>query len=187
MNRYILTAVVLIVSSTAIYSQRLLKGQKGFEATIGMVSNRKAMQQNFYLQAGMTINGKNGGYQLWSAEYARRTFEFESYPIPVETYLAEGGYSFALLSDRGKNISLNLGISGAAGYEIINQNNEILPNGAVIEARGGFVYGAGGRLSMEMYLNDHILLLVQGRVKGLWGTSAEQFRPSAGIGIRYIF
>lgn len=179
--------VVLLISSTTIYSQRLIKGQKGFETSIGIVSGQKAIHNNFYIQAGMTINGKNGGYQLWSAEYARRTFEFESYPIPVETYLAEGGYSFVLLGDRAKNISLNLGITGTAGYEVINNSNNILPNGAVVQAKNGIVYGAGGRLSLETYLSDHFLLLVQGRIKALWGTSAEQFRPSAGAGLRYIF
>nr|WP_236854337.1 conjugal transfer protein TraO [Chryseobacterium sp. MEBOG07] len=30
-------------------------------------------------------------------------------------------------------------------------------------------------------------MLVQGRTKAVWGTSVERFRPSAGIGIRYIF
>lgn len=187
MNRFIITVILLMVSSTAIYSQRLIKGQKGFEASVGIVSGQKEIHNNFYLQAGMIINGKNGNYQLCSAEYLRRTHEFESYPIPVETYLAEGGYSFALFGDLSKNISLNLGVTGVAGYEIINNSNSILPNGAVLEGKDGFVYGAGGRLSLETYLSDHFLLLIQGRIKGLWGTSADQFRPSAGAGLRYIF
>nr|WP_254640271.1 conjugal transfer protein TraO [Chitinophaga sp. GbtcB8] len=32
-----------------------------------------------------------------------------------------------------------------------------------------------------------MVFLVQGRVKALWGTSREQFRPSAGIGLRVNF
>lgn len=187
MNRFFITVVLLVTSTTALYSQRLIKGQKGFEATLGIVSSQKAIQNNYYIQAGMTINGKKGNYQIWSAEYSRRTYEFESYPIPVETMLAEGGYSFMLFGDLAKNISLNFGITGGAGYEIINNSNRLLPNGAVLEGRDGFVYGAGTRLSLETYLSDHFVLLLQGMVKVLWGTSAEQFSPSAGAGLRYIF
>jgi hypothetical protein len=187
MNKIITTVILLMVSTTVLYSQRLIKGQKGFEATFGMVADQKAIHNNFYLQAAMTINGKSGNYQFLSAEYSRRTHEFENYLIPVDTYLGEGGYSLVLFGDLSKSISLNLGISAVVGYEIINNSNSILPSGAVIEAKDGFVYGAGARLSLETYLTDHFVLLVQGRAKGLWGTSAEQFRPSAGVGIRYIF
>ncbi|RLJ75114.1 conjugal transfer protein TraO [Pedobacter alluvionis] len=187
MNRIIFTIVLLTVGNTILYGQRLIRGQKGFEVTAGFVSKEQSIHSNFYIQAGMTINGKNGNYQLWSAEYSRRTHEFEGYPIPVETILAEGGYSFSLVGDRAKNISLNLGISGVVGYEIINNSKNTLPNGALIEAEDAFVYGAGGRLSLETYLTDHIVLLVQGRAKAIWGTSAGHFRPAAGIGLRYQF
>lgn len=187
MNRFIMIAMLLLLSSTAIYAQRLITGQKGFEATVGVILGQTLVHHNFYLQAGMTINTKNGNYQFYAAEYSRRTHEFEIYLIPVETMLAEGGYSLALFSDLGKNISLNLGISGVAGYEIINNSNNLLPNGAVIQAKDGLVYGVGGQLSFETYLGDHLVLLAHARVKALWGTSAEQFRPSAGVGLRYIF
>lgn len=187
MNRYFLTIIMVVVSVTALQAQRLIKGQKGFEANIGLISDKKSLHDEFYIQAGMTINGKNGRYQLWAVEYCRKKYEFENYVIPVETYSAEGGYSFVLFGDWSKNISLNMGITGVAGYEVINRNERLLSNGGVIQNKDSFIYGGGLRLSLETYLGNHLVMLVQGRTKAVWGTSLENFRPSAGLGVRYIF
>lgn len=187
MNTYIFTMLMLLISTTSATAQRMIKGQKGFEATIGLNSDKKPIREYFYVQAGMTINGRNGSYQLWAFEYARKKHEFESFAIPVETYTIEGGYSFVLLGDWRKYVSLNFGLTGLAGYEVINKSENLLANGAVIQNKDGFLYGGALRLSLEAYLTDHILLLVQGKTKAVWGTSLEKIRPSLGVGIRYIF
>ncbi|PIF45335.1 conjugative transposon protein TraO [Chryseobacterium sp. 52] len=187
MYKYLVAIIIVVLSTTGVSAQRLMRGQKGFEISMGLISDKRSLHDNFYVQAGMTINEKRGNYQLWAVEYARKKHEFETYIIPVESYLAEGGYSICLLGDRAKNISLNLGVTGLLGYETINRGESSLPNGAVIQDKNSFIYGGGVRLSLETYLTDHFVLLLQGRVKGIWGTSVEQFRPSAGVGIRYIF
>jgi hypothetical protein len=187
MAKYILTLVLSLSAMTSIFAQRLIKGQKGFEGTIGIVSDKKPFHDYFYIQAGLTVNGKNGSYQFYGLEYSQKKHGFESYSIPVETLTGEGGYSFPLLRDWGKNISLNLGFTAIAGYEIFNHGETALSNGAVIQNKDSFIYGAGLRLSIETYLTDHLLILVQGKVKGIWGTSVENFRPASGIGLRYIF
>jgi hypothetical protein len=99
----------------------------------------------------------------------------------------EGGYSFYLFADIRKNISLNAAITGLIGYETINRGNDILYDGAKILNEENFIYGAVGKLSLETYLSDHFVLLVQARAKVLWGASLEQLRPSTGIGLRYNF
>lgn len=179
--------IMLILNITAIYAQRLIKGQKGFEVSTGMIAAKKPLHDGFYVQAGMTINAKNGNYQFWAVEYTHKKHQFERFSIPVETYSAQGGYSFVLLGDWAKNISLNLGIGGVAGYEVINNGENILPNGAVIQNEDSFIYGGVVQLLLETYLNDHFVMLLQGKTKAVWGTSVEKIRPSAGLGLRYIF
>lgn len=80
-----------------------------------------------------------------------------------------------------------MGVTGVVGYEVFNRNEPLLPNGAIIQNKDSFIYGGGLRLSLETYLGDHLVMLVQGRTKVVWGTSVERFRPSAGVGLRYIF
>jgi Conjugative transposon protein TraO len=187
MAKYIFTIILCLFLCGSIYAQRLLKGQIGFEALVGAVSDKKPIHDYYFIQTGLTINAKNGSYKFWTLEYAQKKNRFETYNIPVESFITEGGYSVPLLRDWGKNISLNMGLSGIIGYEVFNNGESLLPNGAVIQNTDSFIYGGGVRLTIETYLSDHMLFIMQGKTKGIWGTSIEHFRPSAGLGLRYIF
>lgn len=39
-------------------------------------------------------------------------------------------------------------------------------------------------MSLEFFVSDRIVLLLQGKALALWDTSQKQFRPSSGMGIR---
>lgn len=167
-------------------SQRMLPKQKGLEVNAGVLSNDK-IGNDYYLNAAMTVNGKNGNYQLWALEYTHQYHNYKNIGVPQETYTAEGGWSFFLLGDACKNITVNAAITGVLGYETVNGGEQLLYDGAKIVSEDNFIYGAGARLSLETYLSDHFVLLLQGRTKVLWGTDMKQFRPSAGVGLRFNF
>lgn len=169
-----------------VQAQRMLPKQKGLEINAGTLSNENPAR-NYYLNIGLTINGKNGNYQLYALEYSHQYSNYKNLRIPHETYVAEAGYSFFLLGDSGKNITLNAAIAGVAGYESINRGEDLLFDGAKIISEDNFIYGAGGRLSFETYLSDRFVLILQGRTKILWGTDLKQLRPSAGVGLRFNF
>lgn len=185
MKTYIYTIMFILMGITT-QAQRMLPKQKGLEVNTGVLSDDK-IGNDYYLNIGLTVNGKNGNYQLWSLEYAHQYHSYKTLRIPQETYTAEGGYSFFLLGDARKNITLNAAITGVFGYESINRGEATLYDGAKILSEDNFIYGAGGRLTLETYLSDRLVLLLQGRIKALWGTDMEQFRPSAGAGLRVNF
>jgi len=178
--------MLVLMGITSSQAQRMLPKQKGLEINIGVLSDDK-IGNDYYISAAMTVNGKNGNYQLWALEYTHKYHDYIDLRIPQETYSAEGGYSFFLLGDAQKNIMLNLGITGVVGYEIINRGEAMLYDGAKILSEDNFIYGAGGRLTFETYLSDRFVLVLQGRTKVLWGTDLQQFRPSAGVGLRFNF
>jgi hypothetical protein len=60
--------VLAMLSMTAVQAQRMLPKQKGLEINAGMLS--KDISDNYYLNLTLTVNGKNGSYWIWSAEYA---------------------------------------------------------------------------------------------------------------------
>ena len=186
MKKYIYTVMLIFMAITVTQAQRMLPKQKGLEISAGVLSDDK-IGDDYYISAAMTVNGKNGNYQLWALEYTHQYHDYKALRIPQETYTAEGGYSFFLLGDVRKNITLNFGITGVVGYESINRGEAMLDDGAKILSEDNFVYGAGGRLTFEMYLSDRFVLVLQGRTKVLWGTDLEQFRPSAGVGLRFNF
>lgn len=186
MKKYIYTMMFALIGITIAQAQRMLPKQKGLEVNTGTLSDDHS-GRNYYLNIGMTINGKNGNYQLWALEYTQQYDEYKDLRLPQETYTGEGGYSFFLLGDARKNITLNVAITGVLGYESINRGETLLYDGAKILSEDNFIYGAGGRLSFETYLSDRFVLILQGRTKVLWGTDLEQFRPSAGLGLRFNF
>lgn len=186
MKKYIYTMMFAFMGITIVQAQRMLPKQKGLEVNAGTLSDDDS-SRNYYLNIGMTVNAKNGNYQLWALEYTHQYNEYKDLRLPQETYTAEGGYSLFLLGDARKNITLNVAITGVLGYESINRREALLFDGAKILTKDNFIYGAGGRLSFETYLSDHCVLILQGRTKVLWGTDLEQFRPSAGLGLRINF
>jgi len=186
MKKYIYTVILVLVGITVAQAQRMLPKQKGIELNAGILSNDK-IGNDYYLNIGMTVNGKNGNYQLWAMEYTHRYQDYKGIRIPQETFTAEGGCSFFLLGDARKNITLNLGISGIAGYESINRGEPLLYDGAKILDEDNFIYGAGGRITFEIYLSDRFVLVFAGRTKVLWGTDLKKLRPSSGVGLRFNF
>lgn len=184
MKKYIYTVMFVLLGITVAQAQRMLPKQKGLELNAGVLSDDK-IGNDYYLNIGLTINGKNGNYKLFALEYTHQYYDYKKLQIPLETYTAEGSYSFFLLGDARKNFTLNAGITAVAGYESINRGETMLYDGAKILDEDNFIYGAGGRLTFETYLSDWLVLVLQGRTKVFWGTDLEQFRPFAGVGLRF--
>lgn len=186
MTKYIYTVICLMTMITATNAQRMLPGQKGVEINTGTLFSRQ-LRHNYYFNAGLAMMKNEGNYVLVALEYTHERSTYKAKQIPLETYTAEAGYSLRLLSDARKWMNLNGTLTAVAGYERINKGDSILFDGSQINTKGGLVYGAGGRLSLETYLNDRLVLLIQGNAKLLWNTSRDRLRPSAGIGLRYNF
>lgn len=185
MKKYIMVFVLLLVSFQG-YSQRMIYKQKALEVSSGILST-KEIGSNYYVNLTLNSFARRGGYWIWSIEYQRKTSQYKQWQIPLESYLGEIGYSTQLLSDAGKLITLNLGLTAVAGYEMVNRGDSLLMDGAKLLNKDGMVYGTAGRLSLETYLSDQVVILLQGRIKVLWGSDFEEFRPSAGIGFRFNF
>lgn len=177
---------MVIMPFTSLLAQRLLPYQKGLQVSVGMFSNDKP-KNNYYVNLELTGNHKKGNYHFFSAEYQRRTAFYSDSPVPIETYLLSGGYSFHLIGLPDKSVNLNAGIEGSGGYQQINRDKLLLTDGSQISNESSFVYGTGGRLTLETYLTNFIIISIQARAKYVWGTDYNRFRPSAGIGLRFNF
>ncbi|MGJ1335281.1 conjugal transfer protein TraO [Sphingobacterium siyangense] len=185
MIKYIFAVMLAVLSIAAAQAQRMMPQQKGLEVNAGMLS--KEISDNYYLNLTLTVNGKNGSYWIWGAEYTHQFSGYREIQIPLETYTGEIGYSLQLLGDARKTFTLNAGLTAVGGYETINRSEVMLYDGSKILDEDNFIYGAGGRLSFETYLSDRFVLLLQGRTKVLWDTDLKQFRTSAGVGLRFNF
>lgn len=178
--------IMLCLISSLVNAQRMTPKQKAFEINVGTFAEPR-IGKNFYVNAGFVVYGKKANYQLYGLEYSRQTVNYKSLSIPIENYMAEAGYGFYLMGDYKRSINLYTAVSATVGYESINNGNSELPDGGLIVDQDNFIYGAAGRLSLETYVTDHLVLLIQAKVKVLWNTDLEQFRPSIGFGFRFNF
>jgi hypothetical protein len=90
------------------------------------------------------------------------------------------------LSDWHKTFFLSAGASALAGYETVNWDDKLLPDGATVNNRDVFLYGGALTLEAEIYITDRIVLLANVRERLLAGSSAGKFNTQSGIGIKYI-
>ena len=74
--------------------------------------------------------------------------------------LLQLGYMQSLLSDRGKNIFTYLGGSALGGYEELNEEKSLLPDGVTLLDRPRLVYGGTMHSSVECFLSDRQLLVL---------------------------
>jgi hypothetical protein len=128
----------------------------------------------------MTTYAKHGNKWVVGAEFMGRYYPYREVRIPVTQFTGEGGYYLNFLSDPTKTVLFSLGASALVGYETSNWGKKLLYDGSKLQDKDSFIYGGAITLEMETYLTDRIVLLLNGRQRVLWGSSAGQFRTQFG-------
>lgn len=167
-------------------AQQMIPKQKGFEISYSVFPNSPE-KQNYALAAGLVTYAKNGNYWFGLAEYSRKYYEYRNYDIPIDTYLLNAGYSFYLVGDSMRNVNLNLGLGSLVGYEQVNRNKPILYDGSLLDSTESFVYGVSGKLSLESYLTEYIVFIVDGQLRFLQNSQLGTLHSLIGLGLRYNF
>ena len=73
------------------------------------------------------------------------------------------------------------------GYEQLNKDKKLLPDGATLLDRSRFIYGGAVYGSMEVFLTDRILFLIKAQGWLLFGSDVHRFRPAVSAGLRFNF
>ena len=78
-------------------------------------------------------------------------------------------------------------ISALGGYEQLNKDKKLLPDGATLLNRSRFVYGGSVHGSVEVFLTDRVLFLIKAQGRLLFGSDVHCFRPAVSAGLRFNF
>lgn len=186
MNKLLIALLLIIVVNTELYAQQMIPKQTGFEISYSVFPGSPE-KQNYVLALGLVSYKHNGNYFFGLAEYSRKYVEYKEYDIPIDTFLLNGGYSFYLWGDSMRNFNINLGISGIAGYEQINRGKAKLYDGSLLAGTESFIYGAGSKLSLESYLTEHLVFIVNGQLRFQLDSQLGMLRSLLGFGLRYNF
>ena len=171
-------------------AQRLIPKQRGIEVlgSIPLIKGEKLFTgDNFGIGISLTRYLKRENYTFVGVEYEQQNMPYRSYNVKLKDALLQVGYMHPVLSDRGKNVLLYGGISALGGYEQLNEDKKLLPDGATLLDRSRFVYGGAVHGSVEVFLTDRVLFLIKAQGRFLFGTDVHRFRPAVSAGLRFNF
>ena len=189
-KKLILSACVAVAMAFSLpsHAQRLIPKQKGMEVvgSVPLVKGEKFFaKDNFCVGVSLTRYLKRENYSFVGVEYEQQNMPYRSYDVKLKDALLQVGYMHPVLSDRGKNVFLYSGISALGGYEQLNEDKKLLPDGATLLDRSRFVYGGAVHASVEVFLTDRVLFLVKAQGRFLFGTDVHRFRPALSAGLRF--
>ncbi len=185
---FLFVCVVAMALAVPSHAQRLIPKQKGIEVvgSVPLVKGEKLFtKDNFGVGISLTRYLKRENYAFVLAEYEQQALPYRSYGVPMRDALLHIGYMHPILSDRGKNVFLYGGISALGGYEELNEDKKLLPDGATLLDRSRFIYGGAVHSSVEVFLTDRLLFLVKAQGRFLFGTDVHRFRPALSAGFRF--
>lgn len=191
-NKLILSACVTVAMTFSLpsHAQRLIPGQKGIEVvgSLPIIKGEKLFaKDNFGVGVSLTRYLKRENYTFVLAEYEQQNMPYRDYGVKLKDALLHLGYMHPILSDNGKNVFLYGGTSALSGYEELNGDKKLLPDGATLLDRSRFVYGGAVHGSVEVFLTDRLLFLVKAQGCFLFGTDVHHFRPALSAGLRFNF
>ncbi|MCG2649722.1 conjugal transfer protein TraO [Alloprevotella tannerae] len=189
-NKIILTICLAVAMTFSLpsHAQRLIPKQKGIEVvgSVPLIKGEKLFaKDNFGVGVSLTRYLKRENYTFVEVEYEQQNMPYRSYNVKLKDALLQVGYMHPILSDNGKNVFLYAGISALGGYEELNEDKNLLPDGATLLDRSRFVYGGAVHGSVEVFLTDRLLFLVKAQGRLLFGSDVHRFRPALSAGLRF--
>ena len=191
MKRWLSMMVCVMVAMAAAmpsYAQRLIPKQRGIEVigSVPLIKGEKFLAAgNFGMGAALTRYLGRENYTFVMAEYEQQNMPYKSYNVKLKDALLQVGYMHPVLSDRGKNVFLYGGISALGGYEQLNGDKKLLPDGATLFDRSRFVYGGALHGSIELFFTDKVLFVLKAQGRFIFGTDVHRFRPALSAGFRF--
>lgn len=189
-KKLILSACIAVATAFSLpsHAQRLIPKQKGMEVvgSVPLIKEEKLFaEDNFGVGVSLTRYLKRENYAFVLAEYEQQNMPYRDYGVKLKDALLHLGYMHPILSDNGKNVFLYGGISALGGYEELNEDKKLLPDGATLLDRSRFVYGGAVHGSVEVFLTDKVLFLVKAQGRLLLGADVHRFRPALSAGLRF--
>ena len=183
-------AAVAMAFSLPSQAQRLIPKQRGIEVvgSVPLIKGEKFLAADkFSMGVSLTQYLSRENYTFVMAEYEQQNMPYRSYNVKLKDALLQVVYMHPILSDRDKNVFLYGGISALGGYEQLNKDKKLLPDGATLLDRSRFIYGGAVHGSVEVFLTDRVLFLVKAQGSFLFGTDVHCFRPAVSAGLRFNF
>jgi hypothetical protein len=138
----------------------------------GIISYNYFLDRHDFIDAGLLMTASKFKY-------------VSDIKIPYNDFTFNLGYSKNVYFNYQNTFNINIGAGGVFGYEAINNGDKNLSNGAVIESKSGFIYGAYIGIDFDYAIQDELSITLRANQYYHSNSSLGEFIPFVGIGIRY--
>lgn len=185
-----LLSLLLGAIGQPVSAQRLLPNQNGLEVMGGIVFQPRVSNPinsgDFSVEAGYNHYFRVGNYLSVTADYEQRHYTYQEWRIPIQDALLQVSYNHPLVMNRGRDFLLYAGIAVVGGYELVNNGETIMPNGAMLQNQSRWIYGVSPMVSFETYLCDRLVFVLRGEGRFLFNQQTYLIRPTVQAGLRII-
>lgn len=185
-----LLSLLLGAIGQPVSAQRLLPNQNGLEVMGGIVFQPRVSNpinsRDFSVEAGYNHYFRVGNYLSVTADYEQRHYTYQEWRIPIQDALLQVSYNHPLVMNRGRDFLLYAGIAVVGGYELVNNGETIMPNGATLQNQSRWIYGVSPMVSFETYLCDRLVFVLRGEGRFLFNQQTYLIRPTVQAGLRII-
>lgn len=145
-----------------------------------------------YIDNGFGIDATYNHYLTQDAKlhvgvfFSSFTQDFRAEEIPNSIVTLNASYNQVVWANYSKAVRISLGLGAVAGYEWINNGEDRLPSGAIVNGENTFIYGLSGGGEADITLTDQFSLLLQFIEYYHINSDTGNFMPYASIGLRYF-
>lgn len=110
----------------------------------------------------------------------------QGFSIPYNNFTLNIGYFNNIIEALNRKFTASLGAGPVVGYEIINNGEQELSTGALVNNSSEFIYGGFIGAELDFYLSESFSII--GKANQYYHPSSDlgQFAFFGGVGIRYI-
>lgn len=179
MKNYLQIPLIILLGTISAFSQ-----SGNYASSVGLSGGYA--EDGFGIMATYNYHLNRNRYAQLSV-FAAIAEDKGSFDIPYNIFTVQPGYFIKVWEQKNfKKYGVNLGGGGIFGYEVINNGNSLLSNGAILDAKSQFIYGVFIGVEGEITLSNDFSLLIKANEYYHANSDVGQFYPYAGLGLRYF-
>lgn len=143
-------------------------------------------QDGFAANAGFNYYLDRSSYVQGAVYLSFANNEQNGFDVPYNNFTLNVGYFKNIYASLNRKFYAAIGGGGVIGYEVINNGNEELEGGVLIDNTSELLYGAFVGAEIDIYLSETFSLIA--KVNEYYHPSSDlgNFTFYGGAGIRYI-
>lgn len=181
MRSFFVLMLFLMIKVTSVSAQRISNYSSSMEISGGYIG------EGYGFTAGFNYYMNKWTYYQGSVFLGFSEEDFKGITIPYNNFNINLTYNRNVWFNRRKELSLSLGGGPTLGWEIVNNGNNELSNGAIITSSSSFIWGVIAQSEFQYVINNKFTAFLKLNQSYHISSDLGQLQPYTGVGFKYDF